>query len=108
MYWSGWNTLSWLLGLQILLFAIYVPFMHRGADAARAALARDVRASLWLIGFYVLMIAVSWLGTFGGKGRSSLRPGIPRWPRLAALAVYGWGARSGLPEPALPATADED
>lgn len=106
VYWSGWNTLSWLLGLQILLFAIYVVHASR-RHAARAALVRDVRASLWLIGFYVLMIAVSWLGTFGGKGLIG-SPWDSALAAAAALAVYGWGARSGLPEPALPATADED
>ena len=24
VYWSGWNTVSWLLGLQILMFVVYV------------------------------------------------------------------------------------
>jgi len=99
VYWSGWNTLSWLLGLQIVLFAIYVVHASR-RRATRAALARDVRASLWLIGFYVLMIAVSWLGTFGGKGLIG-SPWDSALAAAAALAVYGWGARSGLTEPAL-------
>ncbi len=24
VYWSGWTTLSWLLGLQIVMFVIYI------------------------------------------------------------------------------------
>ena len=26
VYWSGWNVISWLLGAQIVLFALYVIF----------------------------------------------------------------------------------
>ncbi|MGN6789595.1 MAG: APC family permease [Rhodanobacteraceae bacterium] len=95
VFWSGWGTLSWLLGLQIALYAIYVAYVARDR-ARRADLAREVRASLWLIGFYALMIALSWAGTFGGRGML----GSP-WDSLlaagVALAVYYWGARTGLP-----------
>ena len=24
VYWSGWNTVSWLLGLQIVMFVVYL------------------------------------------------------------------------------------
>jgi len=95
VYWSGWKTVSWLLGLQIVLYVVYVPWRAwRSADAGTVA--RDVRASLWLVGFYWLMIGVSWLGTFGGKGivgspwDSVLAAGV-------AVLVYYWGARSGVP-----------
>lgn len=104
VYWSGWGTLSWLLGLQIALYAIYLAYVARDR-ARRAALARDARASLWLIGFYALMMALSWAGTFGGRGMldspwdSLLAAGI-------ALAVYCWGARAGLP--AAPSVLDAD
>jgi len=95
VFWSGWKTVSWLLGVQIVLYVLYVPYRAwRTAD--RGALAQDVRASLWLVGFYWLMIGVSWLGTFGGKGLV----GAP-WDSLlvagVALGVYKWGARTGLP-----------
>jgi len=81
--------------VQIVLYVLYVPYRAwRTAD--RGALAHDVRASLWLVGFYWLMIALSWLGTFGGKGFV----GSP-WDSVlvaaVALGVYAWGARSGLP-----------
>jgi len=94
VYWSGWGTLSWLLGSQIVLYAIYIAYRAR-RPAYRTKLAHDVRASLWLVGFYVLMMAVSWAGTFGGRGML----GSP-WDSLLAagmaMLVYGWGARTGL------------
>ncbi|TAN01879.1 MAG: APC family permease, partial [Rhodanobacteraceae bacterium] len=95
VYWSGWGTLSWLLGLQIALYAAYVAYVAR--DRSRhAELGRDVRASLWLIGFYALMMILSWLGTFGGKGAIG-SPWDSVLAAVIALAIYGWGARTGLP-----------
>ncbi|HEY3520672.1 MAG TPA: aspartate:proton symporter, partial [Rhodanobacteraceae bacterium] len=95
VYWSGWNTVSWLLGVQIVLYAVYVPYRAwRSEDPG--AVARDVRASLWLIVFYWLMIAASWLGTFGGTAFIG-SPWDSILAAVIALAVYRWGARAGLP-----------
>ncbi len=95
VFWSGWKTVSWLLGVQIVLYAVYVPLRGwRGAD--RDGLAQEIRASLWLIGFYWLMIGLSWLGTFGGKSFIA-SPWDSILVAIAALGVYAWGARSGLP-----------
>ncbi|WP_140718752.1 MULTISPECIES: APC family permease [Gammaproteobacteria] len=94
VYWSTWKTLSWLLGLQVLAFAAYVAYRLPSREA-RPRLLRQVRGSSWLIGFYVLVMAVSYLGTFGGIGAIA-HP----WDTLAvaaiALGVYHWGARTGL------------
>ncbi|HLI19210.1 MAG TPA: APC family permease, partial [Rhodanobacteraceae bacterium] len=106
VYWSDWDTLSWLLGLQILLYAVYVGWRAwRGVQ--RAEIIDDVRASLWLIGFYALMMIVSWLGTFGGRGL------IPSpWDSVLAAAialfVYYWGAWTGLPPSKLDFGAEEE
>ncbi len=91
---TTWRTLSWLLGLQVLIFAAYVLY-RLPSKAARPRLRRQVQGSLWLIGFYVLVLGMSWLGSFGGIGA------IPQpWDSLAmallALLVYHWGARTGL------------
>jgi amino acid transporter len=95
VYWSGWSVLCWLLGLQVVLFASYVAY-QAWRRVHRDALACDVHCALWLIGFYVLMIAVSWLGSFGGNSIV----GAP-WDSLLAAAVallaYFWGERTGLP-----------
>ena len=104
VYWSGWGTVSWLLGLQIVLYAVYVAYVAR-RPAQRDQLARDVRASLWLMGFYALMLIASWLGTFGGTRLiegpwdSVLVAGI-------ALVVYYWGERTGVPSSQLAWSAD--
>jgi amino acid transporter len=97
VYWSGWKTLSWLLGLQILLYLAYIAVMWRKAPR-RAVLLRDVRASLWLVGFYVLMIMVSWCGTFGGAGLLAA-PWDSLAAALVATGVYYWGVRSSVDAP---------
>lgn len=107
VYWSGWKTLSWLLGVQIALYAVYVGYRAR-RPAYRAGLARDVRASLWLIGFYALVMAVSWLGTFGGE-RVIGSPWDSVLAAVVALLAYAWGTRTGLPGAQLRlGTDDED
>ena len=94
VYWSTWSTLSWLLGLQIAMFLSYVLY-KLPSPAARPRLRRQVQCALWLIVFYALVMLVSYLGTFGGIGAIA-QP----WDSLSvaaiALAIYHWGARSGL------------
>ncbi|MBN6149728.1 APC family permease [Xanthomonas sp. AmX2] len=94
VYWSTWRTLSWLLGLQIALFLIYVLYKLPSA-AARPRLLRQVRCSLWLIAFYALVLAVSYLGTFGGIGWIA-HPWDTLSVAVIAFFIYHWGARSGL------------
>lgn len=105
VYWSGWKTVSWLLGLQIALYAIYVAYVAM-APARRAGLAQDVHSSLWLIALYALLVFASWLGSFGGKGAV----GHP-WDSLLvtaiALVTYYWGAGTGLPAQKLSLEAGE-
>ncbi|MEL6079126.1 aspartate:proton symporter, partial [Stenotrophomonas maltophilia] len=67
VYWSGWGTVSWLLGLQILMFVIYL-LCKRLVPTDHLSLGEQVRSSLWLIAFYGLTIVISYLGSFGGIG----------------------------------------
>jgi amino acid transporter len=105
VYWSTWKTLSWLLGLQVLVFVLYVLYRLPFA-AARPRLWRQVRSSLWLIVFYLLVMLVSWLGTFGGSGWIA-HPWDTLSVALIAFAIYHWGARSGLRSDELALDDDE-
>jgi amino acid transporter len=106
VYWSGWSTVSWLLGLQIVMFVGYV-VVKRATGAPRDVLAQQVRSSLWLVGFYVLVMLVSALGTFGGNG-SLAHP----WDSVTVLVfstlIYYWGASTGLPASALSLDDDDE
>jgi len=105
VYWSGWATLSWLLGLQVVLYAAYVAYAARDRSR-RASLMQDVRASSWLIGFYAVMLVLSWLGTFGGA-RLIAAPWDSVLAAAVALGVYAWGARTGLPYSLHASNSDE-
>ena len=67
VYWSRWETLSWLLGLQVVMFAGYVLYRLPSREG-RAQLLRQVQCSAWLIAFYLMVMLVSYLGSFGGIG----------------------------------------
>ncbi|WP_242167941.1 MULTISPECIES: APC family permease [unclassified Pseudomonas] len=95
VYWSGWSTVSWLLGLQILMFVIYL-LCARWVPTAHLTIKQQVRSSAWLIGFYAVTILLSKLGSFGGIGVLS-HPFDTLVVAVCALGIYYWGAATGVP-----------
>lgn len=67
VYWTGWGTIWWLLGSQIVLFGLYLLF-HRRAPTDHVSFRQQLRSSWWLIFYYVAMLAVSAIGVYGGAG----------------------------------------
>lgn len=106
VYWSGWSTVSWLLGLQIVMFAIYLA-CRRWVPTAHLSLAEQVRSSTWLIAFYAAMIVLSYLGGFGGTGRLA-HPYDTVVVAAVALVIYYWGANTGVRTDKLQLDDDED
>ena len=106
VYWSGWATVSWLLGLQVLLFFVYVVWRRRSL-VHRAGVMQDVRSSLWLIAFYALTMLISWAGTFGGRHLVA-HPWDSLLVVVTALVIYYWGAHSGLPASMLALGTEEE
>lgn len=105
VYWSSWQTVSWLLGLQVLMYGIYL-LCGRRVPTAHLSLGEQVRSSLWLLAFYVLMLACSYLGGFGGSGWLA-HPYDTLAVSLIALGIYYWGARTGVPTAKLQLDDDE-
>jgi len=95
VYWSGWNTVSWLLGLQILMFVVYILFKNKVPTHA-VSLKQQIWSSLWLIAFYALIIIASYLGSFGGINAIG-HPWDTITVAVIALAIYYWGAYTCLP-----------
>ncbi|NNB28033.1 APC family permease [Pseudomonas fragi] len=106
VYWSGWNTVSWLLGLQILMFVVYL-LCSRFVPTNHLSLGQQVRSSLWLIGFYAVTIVLSKLGTFGGLGVLA-HPFDTLVVAACATAIYYWGAATGVPAHLVRLEDDED
>jgi amino acid transporter len=106
VYWSGWGTVSWLLGLQIAMFFVYL-LAGRFVPTHRFSLSEQVRSSAWLIAFYAAMIVLSWLGSFGGKGLLA-HPYDTIAVAFASLCIYYWGAMTGVPADKLELHADDE
>lgn len=95
VFWSGWKTVSWLLGLQILMFLAYV-VSGSIVPTVRVSLAQQVRSSAWLIGLYVTLIGLSSIGTYGGSSLLA-HPFDSLAVAGAAIVIFYWGALTGLP-----------
>lgn len=61
------------------------------------SLRQQIWSSLWLIVFYALVIALSYLSSFGGIGAIA-HPWDTLTMAVIALAVYYWGAYTCLPQ----------
>jgi hypothetical protein len=96
VYWTGWNTDSWLLGVQIIMFILYLVF--RNAAPQSVPFAQQIRSSLWLVVYYLVMLFLSYLGTFQGIGILPT-PYDQIIVALVSIIIYYWGVNSGLSEP---------
>lgn len=106
VYWSGWSTVSWLLGLQILMFVVYF-LCGRFVPTAHLNLYQQVRSSAWLIGFYAITIVLSKLGSVGGLGVLS-HPFDTLAVAACALGIFHWGAASGIPAHLIQLEGDDE
>jgi len=102
LYWAGWHTLSWLLALQLLMFVIYL-LARRWVPTDQVSLAQQVKSSWWLVSYYVIIIVLSYLGSFDGINLIK-SPWDQLLVALVSVGIYYWGGRSGLLEPIV----DED
>jgi amino acid transporter len=95
IYWTGWQTLYWLLGGQVVLYVVYL-IATRNRAIGYFTFSQQVRSSLWLVGYYLLTLIASYLGPFGGVG---IVPHPYDFLMICAvsLIVYYWGAYSGAP-----------
>lgn len=95
IYWSGWHTVSWLLGIQIVMFGLYL-LLHRYVPTQLISLKQQVRSSCWLVVYYLLLILLSGLSSFGGIGWLT-HPIDTLAVAMVALGIYYWGSYCGLP-----------
>lgn len=105
VYWSGWGTISWLLGSQIVMFVIYLLF-KKVVPTDKMTIIQQVKSSVWLIFYYAAIMIVSYFGIFGGNGTLH-QP----WDFLAvtviSLVSYFWGTYTCLPKAIFDDDSDE-
>ncbi|MGG3641123.1 APC family permease [Bacillus gobiensis] len=97
VYWSGWNTISWLLGSQIVMFVVYLLF-NKYVPKKEVSLAQQIKSAWWILVYYVMMMIISYLGTFGGGIGVLSNPLDLFVITVGSLAIYYWAKYSGLPK----------
>ncbi|MCP4329095.1 MAG: APC family permease [Alphaproteobacteria bacterium] len=98
LYWSGWNTL-WFLGMALAFGLILFTIMRLLADpATRPQL--DLRESMWLWPYILVMGLISYLGAFGG-GLGIIEWGMGVWVLIVVgFVFFFWAVKSRLPDDA--------
>jgi amino acid transporter len=97
VYWSGWKTISWLLGSQLLMFVLYLLF-SKYVPKKEVVLAQQLKSAWWLIAYYIMMLIISYFGSFGGGLGLLKNPWDLIIIAIGALLIYYWAKHSGLPK----------
>ncbi len=99
LYWAKWP----LTGEIILLMAVALPvYFYYQAKARWHDFGRQMKGAWWLVCYLPTLAAVSWAGSFGGRGY------LPYGTDLAVVAVIGlafyfWGVHAGWRTPSVEA-----
>ncbi len=84
------------------MFVVYL-LAKRWVPTDRVSLAQQVKSSWWLVSYYVVMLILSYLGSFDGINVLQ-----SPWDRvlvaLVSVGIYYWGGQTGLAQPIV----DED
>ncbi len=103
VYWSGWTTISWLLGSQLVMFVLYLAF-NKYVPKKEVPLIQQLKSAWWLVAYYVVMMIISYVGSFGGGIGLLKNPWDLLLITVVSLMIYYWAKYSGLPK----AIIDED
>ncbi|MEY8711322.1 aspartate:proton symporter [Mangrovibacter phragmitis] len=101
VYWSGWSVNIILLPILIVAWALYALFARKGKHHQR-----DVGCAWWLLAYYIAMMVISGLGTFGGSGVIS-SPWDMFLSVVISLVCYYWGVSASLTIPEITEEQDE-
>ncbi|UNL82886.1 APC family permease [Priestia koreensis] len=97
VYWSGWKTISWLLGSQLIMFVVYLIFA-KYVPTDKVKLPQQLKSSWWLVGYYIVMLIISYIGSFGGGKGLIDTPVDLIIIAIVSLAIFFWAKYSGLPK----------
>ncbi|WEG12014.1 APC family permease [Pullulanibacillus sp. KACC 23026] len=95
VYWTGWHTDSWLLGMSIVMYAIF--FFIKNSHS-KVTMRQQIKSSAWLMAYYIAMFILSYLGTFDGGQNIIQGPYDQIIVAVVSLIIYYWGVNTGLPQ----------
>jgi amino acid transporter len=100
VYWTGWQTDSWLIGSLLVMFILYCVF-HKKAPDVGVSFSEQIKTTGWLILYSIAMIVLSYVGTFGGGKAIVPAPWDQVIVAVVSLVTYYWGVKSALRTPIL-------
>jgi len=89
VYWSGWSVDELLLPILLASWAGFILFAKKDENSAR-----DLKSSWWLAVYCLVMLVLSYLGSFGGINVISSPMDIIL-VTVVTLISYYWGIASG-------------
>ena len=99
LFWARWPHTGEIMLLLILPMPVYLYYQGQGGWRD---FHRQLQGAWWLIGYLLVITALSWAGSKEFEGRDYIGYG---WDQLcvalAALVFYFWGVRSGWRTPAV-------
>ncbi|MEC5228754.1 APC family permease [Bacillus inaquosorum] len=96
VYWAGWQTVSWILGVQFLMFLFYCLSKKR-VPVQDVTFKQQLKSVWWMLAFYLGMMIVSYLGSFGGIGFLK-NPFDLISVGVIALLAFIWSQYTALPK----------
>lgn len=93
IYWSGWPVNEILIPVLIVAWIGYAIFGKKNAQFTQ-----DLSCAWWLLAYYIAIMLLSMLGTFGGSGVISA-PLDMVLVVVASLVCYYWGVKASLKRP---------
>lgn len=99
VYWSGWSTLKWALSLTLIGVPLYFAQQRHLLGQRRSTeLARGFRRGSWVVGYLLVLLLVSWLGSFDGGRDSVAAPWDSLLVAVIAAVTYLVALRSAEPD----------
>ncbi|WP_102885683.1 APC family permease [Pseudomonas putida] len=94
--WTGWSVVSWLAGVQILIFCVQASIkLFRTGGWADQITRQEIKSSLWMVAYYAGMLVLTWAVGPGGISQGVIIGATAAF----SVAIYFWGAVSGYKEP---------
>lgn len=99
IYWTGWQIDSWLIGLQLIVWVLYL-LLQAKMPTDKHTIGQQLRASWWLIFYYAAMLVISYLGSNSFGGQNILKTPIDQIAVIiVAIVCYYWGVSSAVAVP---------
>jgi len=96
-YWTGWPTDGYMIILVAVGFVVYV--LYRRKEARDRWI--DMRNGIWLLVYFLFVVAFSYIGSFGGIGLVK-NPWDSVVVAIVSIGFYYWGRASGKPSVSIP------